>query len=233
MKKPVLNRRCQPDPRVRHHQCGYGDRHRVTRIGSNNLLMAYVHVAHDCNLGSNIAIANTTNFAGHVTVQDNVRIVASARLISLSPSASMRFIAGAAACSKDIMHSTMAQGLGDYAVSRALNSVGLERAGYPKAEVDNLYLAVRIILKGLGPLKRPLRRSNPNVSLPRTFNTSQILSSLRQGELLDENSFSRRWRWSPRSLARAKAQDGGRGGIGRSFATCLRNRRAKWLPSWA
>ena len=46
----------------------------VTRVGNHNLLMAYVHVAHDCQLGSHIAIANTSNFAGHVTVEDHVRI---------------------------------------------------------------------------------------------------------------------------------------------------------------
>ena len=46
----------------------------TTRLGSNILLMAYVHVAHDCQFGNHIAVANTTNFAGHVTVEDHVRI---------------------------------------------------------------------------------------------------------------------------------------------------------------
>ena len=42
----------------------------ITRIGSNNLLMAYVHVAHDCQLGNNIIMANGASLAGHVTIQD-------------------------------------------------------------------------------------------------------------------------------------------------------------------
>ena len=118
----------------------------ITRIGSNNLLMAYVHVAHDCNIGSNIAIANTTNFAGHVTVEDNVRIGGVCSFNQFITIGKYAFIAGDAAVNKDIMPFTMAQG--KYAVSRALNSIGLERAGYSKEEVDNLYLAVRTILKG-------------------------------------------------------------------------------------
>ncbi len=118
----------------------------VTRIGSGNLLMAYVHVAHDCNIGSNIAIANTTNFAGHVTVEDHVRIGGICAFNQFVTVGKYSFIAGDSAVNKDIMPFTMAQG--KYAVARALNSVGLERAGFSKEEVDNLYKAIRMITKG-------------------------------------------------------------------------------------
>lgn len=127
----------------------------VTKIGSNNLLMAYVHVAHDCNIGSNIAIANTTNFAGHVTVEDNVRIGGVCSFNQFITVGKYAFIAGDAAVNKDIMPFTMAQG--KYAVSRALNSIGLERAGFSKEEVDNLYLAVRMVLKGSRTVEEALQ----------------------------------------------------------------------------
>ncbi len=118
----------------------------VTRIGSRNLLMAYVHVAHDCKLGSDIAIANTTNFAGHVTVEDNVRIGGVCNFNQFITIGKYSFIAGDSAVNKDVMPFTIAQG--KYAVSRASNSIGLERAGFSKEEVDNIYKAVRIITKG-------------------------------------------------------------------------------------
>lgn len=118
----------------------------VTRVGSDNLLMAYVHVAHDCRIGNNIAIANTTNFAGHVTVEDNVRIGGLCAFNQFVTVGKYAFIAGDSAVNKDIMPFTMAQG--KYAVARALNSVGLERAGYSKDEVDNLHKAIRIVTKG-------------------------------------------------------------------------------------
>lgn len=120
--------------------------HGVTKIGSNNLFMAYVHVAHDCVLGNNIAVANTTNFAGHVTVEDHVRIGGVCNFNQFITIGKYSFIAGDSAVNKDVMPFTIAQG--KYAVSRAANSIGLERAGFSKEEVDNVYKAVRIITKG-------------------------------------------------------------------------------------
>jgi UDP-N-acetylglucosamine acyltransferase len=105
-----------------------------------------VHVAHDCHLGSNIAIANTTNFAGHVTVEDNVRIGGVCSFNQFVRVGKFAFIAGASECNKDIMPFVMAQG--KYAVARATNTVGLERAGFSKDEVDNIYKAIRITTKG-------------------------------------------------------------------------------------
>lgn len=128
--------------------------HGVTKIGSNNLLMAYVHVAHDCVIGSNIAIANTTNFAGHVTVEDNVRIGGACNFNQFVTVGKFAFLAGESAVNKDIMPFTIAQG--KYAVSRVPNSIGLERAGFSKEEVDNIYKAVRIITKGSRTIEEAL-----------------------------------------------------------------------------
>jgi UDP-N-acetylglucosamine acyltransferase len=118
----------------------------VTRIGSNCLFMAYVHVAHDCQFGSNIAVANTTNFAGHVTVEDNVRIGGVCAFNQFVTIGKYAFIAGDSAVNKDVMPFTIAQGR--YAVSRAPNLVLLERSGFSKDEVENIYRAIRIVTKG-------------------------------------------------------------------------------------
>jgi UDP-N-acetylglucosamine acyltransferase len=118
----------------------------VTTIGDNCLLMAYVHVAHDCHLGCNIAIANTTNFAGHVTVEDNVRIGGVCAFNQFVRVGKFAFIAGDSAVNKDILPFTMAQG--KYAVCRVPNEVGMERAGFSKEEIENIWKAVRIVTKG-------------------------------------------------------------------------------------
>ena len=118
----------------------------VTRIGNGNLLMAYVHVAHDCQLGNHIAVANASNFAGHVTVEDYVRIGGVCNFNQFIRIGKYAFIAGDSAVNKDVMPFTIAQG--KYAVSRVLNSILLERSGFPKEEVENLYRAIRIITKG-------------------------------------------------------------------------------------
>jgi UDP-N-acetylglucosamine acyltransferase len=127
----------------------------VTRIGSDNLLMAYVHVAHDCQIGNNIAIANTSNFAGHVTVEDNVRIGGVCSFNQFITVGKFSFIAGDSAVNKDIMPFTMAQG--KYAVSRATNEVGLERAGFAKEDIENIYKAIRIITKGSRTIEEALK----------------------------------------------------------------------------
>ncbi len=127
----------------------------VTRIGNHNLLMAYVHVAHDCQLGNNIAIANTTNFAGHVHVEDFVRIGGVCSFNHFITVGKYAFIAGDSAVNKDIMPFTMAQG--KYAVSRAPNSIGLERAGFAKEEIENIRRAVRLITKGNRTIEEALQ----------------------------------------------------------------------------
>jgi UDP-N-acetylglucosamine acyltransferase len=120
----------------------------LTKIGDNCMFMAYVHVAHDCQLSNNVVIANTTNFAGHVLVEDNVRIGGVCAFNQFIKIGRFAYIAGASNVNKDILPFTMVQGMGDYAVSRATNKVGLERAGVPKEEVENIHRAVRAILMG-------------------------------------------------------------------------------------
>lgn len=118
----------------------------VTKIGNNNLLMAYVHVAHDCSIGSHIAIANAANFAGHVTIEDYVRIGGVCAFNQFVTVGKYSFIAGDSAVNKDVIPFSIAQGR--YAVSRAPNSVLLERSGFSSEEIDNIYKAIRIITKG-------------------------------------------------------------------------------------
>lgn len=118
----------------------------VTRVGSNNLIMAYVHIAHDCQIGNNNAIANTSNFAGHVTVEDNVRIGGQCVFNQFCRIGKFSFIAGDSTVNKDIMPFTIAQG--KYAISRVPNEIGLERAGFSKPEIESIWRAIRIITKG-------------------------------------------------------------------------------------
>lgn len=127
----------------------------VTQIGSNNLLMAYVHVAHDCKIGNHIAIANTTNFAGHVTVEDHVRIGGVCSFNQFITIGRYAFIAGDSAVNKDVMPYTIAQG--KYAVSRAPNEIGMERAGFPKEDIENVWRAVRIVTKGGRTIEEALK----------------------------------------------------------------------------
>ncbi len=120
----------------------------VTKIANGCMFMAYVHVAHDCEMGDNVIIANTTNFAGHVIVGDNVRIGGVCAFNQFVKVGRFAYIAGASNVNKDVLPYTMVQGMGEYAVSRATNKVGLERAGFAKEEVDNIHRGIRALLMG-------------------------------------------------------------------------------------
>ena len=130
----------------------------ITRIGSNNLLMAYVHVAHDCQIGNNIVIANSSNFAGHVTVEDNVRIGGICSFNQFIRIGKFSFIAGDSAVNKDIIPFSIAQG--KYAVSRAANEIGLQRAGFAKDDIDKVYRAIRLLIKGDRTVEESLKEMN-------------------------------------------------------------------------
>lgn len=118
----------------------------LTKIGSHCLLMAYVHVAHDCTLGDHVVIANTSNFAGHVTVEDHVRIGGVCSFNQFITLGEYCYIAGDSAVNKDILPYTIAQG--KYAVVRATNKIGLERAGFSKEDIESIHKAVRLLTKG-------------------------------------------------------------------------------------
>ena len=62
--------RPQRDSRVCHHQPRHGEGRGCTRVGDHNLIMAYTHIAHDCQIGSHIIMANAATLGGHVTVED-------------------------------------------------------------------------------------------------------------------------------------------------------------------
>lgn len=117
----------------------------TTIIGSNNLLMAYSHVAHNCILGNNIVIANAGTLAGHVEVDDNVVIGGLTGIHQFCHIGKMAMIGGCSKVIKDILPYNMADG--HPAVPRGLNILGLRRNKIDKSEISALKQAFRIMFK--------------------------------------------------------------------------------------
>ncbi len=117
----------------------------LTKIGNECLIMAYAHVAHDCHFGDHVVVANSTQFAGHVIVEDHVKIGGVCAFNQFIRIGKYSYVAGASMVNKDVIPYTIAQG--NYAVSRAVNKIGLERSGFVREDIDNIHRAVRIILK--------------------------------------------------------------------------------------
>ena len=100
----------------------------VTRIGSNNLLMAYTHIAHDCQIGSRIVFANVATLAGHVEVGDDATIGGACGVHQFVRIAKHAFIGGCSVVPQDVLPYVITAG--DRATTHGINVIGLERKGF-------------------------------------------------------------------------------------------------------
>ncbi len=118
-----------------------------TTIGSNCLLMAYCHIAHDCVIGNNVIIANAVQLAGHVEIGDFVSIGGMAAAIQFSRIGAHAYIAGSSEIIKDVPPYIKA---GRAPLSYAgVNSIGLQRRGFSSEKIAGIQNIYRIVyLKG-------------------------------------------------------------------------------------
>jgi UDP-N-acetylglucosamine acyltransferase len=117
----------------------------VTRLGSDNFLMAGCHVAHDCRLGSHIVIANNTLLAGHVHVQDHASISATVGIHHFATVGSWSFIGGMSRVSQDVPPYMLVEGYP--ARPRCVNVVALKRNGFSPDAIAALSEAHRLLYR--------------------------------------------------------------------------------------
>ena len=97
----------------------------VTKIGNNNLLMVYCHVAHDCNLSNNIVLANNVQVGGHVTIDDNAIVGGSCAIHQFSRIGESAMIGGMTGVLSDVIPYGLSIGNRNSLVG--LNLIGLRR----------------------------------------------------------------------------------------------------------
>lgn len=120
----------------------------LTQIGSNNLFMAYTHIAHDCIVGDNCIMANNASLAGHVHLGDNVILGGMSGIHQFCHIGPHSFIAANALVLKDVPAFVMASG--QPAKPFGLNSEGLKRRGFEKETIANIKRAYKqVYRKGL------------------------------------------------------------------------------------
>ena len=125
-----------------HSATGDGD---VTVVGSHNNLLAYTHVAHDCQLGDHIIMSNVGTLAGHVIVEDRAIIGGLAAVHQFCRIGTMSIIGGCSKVVQDIPPYMMADG--NPAVTRALNKEGLKRNKLAEEVQKSLKQAHRILFR--------------------------------------------------------------------------------------
>lgn len=117
----------------------------ATRIGNSNMIMAYVHVAHDCQLGNNIIIANAANLSGHIVVEDYARISGLCALHHFVTVGTQAFIGGGSKVTQDVPPYCLIDG--NPARLRGLNLEGLKRAGFGRRVIAALKEAFRLLYR--------------------------------------------------------------------------------------
>lgn len=117
----------------------------VTRIGSDNLFMAYTHVAHDCVIGNHVIMANGASLAGHVLLGDHAILGGFTLVHQFSQIGQFSFSAMGSAITQDIPPFVMVGGRPTQPCG--INSVGLERIACPPEVIRQIRKAYKILYK--------------------------------------------------------------------------------------
>ncbi|MBC8097780.1 MAG: acyl-ACP--UDP-N-acetylglucosamine O-acyltransferase [Akkermansiaceae bacterium] len=116
----------------------------ATTIGSNNHILAYSHIAHDCTLGNHIIMSNAATLGGHVTVEDHAVISISA-VHQFCRVGKLAMIGGCSKVVQDVPPFMLADG--NPAETRTINKVGLERHGISEDAISALRQAYKILFR--------------------------------------------------------------------------------------
>ncbi len=132
----------------------------VTRVGDDNLFMAYSHVAHDCVVGCNTVFANCVSLGGHVEIGDWVVLGGLSAIHQFCKIGAHAFLAGGSIVTRDVPPYVMVAG--NHAVPHAINSEGLKRRGFTEEQIRGIREAYRVVYRcdlklseALARLERP------------------------------------------------------------------------------
>ena len=143
-----------------HRGTGFGGGY--TRVGSHNLLMPYVHVAHDCMVGSHTIFANNVGISGHVEVGDWAILGGYAGVNQFLKIGAHSMIGGMTHVSNDVPAFVIVSGAPPEA--RSINAIGLERRGFSKEAIARIRRAFKTVyLKGLS-VQEALEKLDPMAS---------------------------------------------------------------------
>ena len=125
-----------------------------TRIGDDNLFMAYSHVAHDCSVGSRTVFANAATLAGHVDVEDDASISAFSAVHQFCRVGRHAYVGGYSVITQDAL--PFVKTVGQKPACYGINRIGLERKGIEAEEIRRLEAAYRVLVRSKKGLEEAL-----------------------------------------------------------------------------
>jgi len=152
-----------------------------TLIGHGNLFMAYSHVAHDCQIGNQVILANGATLAGHITIEDHAIIGGLSAIHQFCRIGAHAFVSGMTGITLDVPPYMLASG------SRAnlfgLNTVGLKRNKFSEASIRGLKKAYRIIFRSNLTLEKAVAqlREDEIAEIPEVQHLLQFIAETKRG----------------------------------------------------
>lgn len=117
----------------------------ATRIGNDNWIMAYIHIAHDCQLGNNIIMANNASLAGHVTIGDWAILSGFSQIHQFCEIGAHAFISFSSLVNRSVPpYVTVSP---EKSHPRGVNTEGLRRRGYSAEQIQNVRRAYRVLYR--------------------------------------------------------------------------------------
>src|ERR1700732_3974873 len=116
-----------------------------TRLGDHNLIMAYTHIAHDCQIGSHVIMANAATLGGHVTVEDWATVGALCPVHHFVRIGAHSFIGGGTTITRDVLPFSKTAAARD-THAYGINAVGLERRGFSQERIRKIHHAYKLLL---------------------------------------------------------------------------------------
>ncbi len=150
----------------------------VTRLGDNNLIMAYVHLGHDVIMGNNCILSNATNVGGHVEFGDGVIVGAMSAIHQFVKIGDKAMIAGATALTQDLPPYCMAEG--NRAILRGLNITGLRRA-FSRDDINKIKQTYKELFESGKPLKDSAKKILENSDNSKINNLCNFVIDTKRG----------------------------------------------------
>jgi UDP-N-acetylglucosamine acyltransferase len=152
----------------------------ATVVGSHNNLLAYVHLAHDVQLGNHVIMSNVATLAGHVTVEDHAVIGGLAAVHQFCRIGRHAMIGGCSKVVQDIPPFMM--GDGNPAETRTINKIGLERAGIAPENIRTLNQAYKLLFREGLTIPNALARIEATLPpLPEVLHLVQFVRGSQRG----------------------------------------------------
>jgi UDP-N-acetylglucosamine acyltransferase len=151
-----------------------------TVLGNKNLIMAYSHIAHDCRIGNQVIMANSSTLGGHIQVEDFAIVGGLVAIHQFSRVGCYALIGGASGVPQDVPPYMIAAG--NRVKLYGVNLVGLKRHNFPEATISALKLAYRILFRSHLTLNKAMEKVEKEVpGLPEVGHLLDFLKSSKRG----------------------------------------------------